>query len=82
MLLKLVRSGECFITFLAGVWFHPSMDPYVPLQVARLEECVITFLAAIRFLLSMDPNVTLQAARLRMFDHIPCSDKVSPQYGS
>ena len=29
VLLKLVRSGECFITFLAGIWFYPSMDPNV-----------------------------------------------------
>ena len=55
MLLKLVRSGECSITFLAGIWFHPSMNPNVTLQVARLGE---------------------------MFDHIPCRDKVSLQYGS
>ena len=56
VLLKLVRSGECFITFLAGIWLHPSMDPNVTLQVARLGECSITFLANIRFHPSMVKN--------------------------
>ena len=64
MTLKVAILGECLITFLAEIRFHPRMDPNVFLQAASLGECLITFLAAIRFLLSMDPNVTFQAARL------------------
>ena len=77
MTLQVARLGECLITFIAAKRFLLSMDPNVTLQVARMGECLITFLAAKRFLLSMDPNVTLQVARTgRMFDHIPCSEKV------
>ena len=46
--IQVARLGECLITFLAVIRFHPSMDPNVTLQVARLRECLITFLAAIR----------------------------------
>ena len=35
VLLKLVRSGECFITFLAEIWLHPSMDPNVFIQAGQ-----------------------------------------------
>ena len=55
--------------------FLPSMDPNVFLKVASIRKSLITFIALMRFLPSMDPNV-------KMFDHIPCIDEVSPQYGS
>ena len=35
VLLKLVRSGECFITLFAAIRLHPSMDPNVTLQVSQ-----------------------------------------------
>ena len=76
--LQAARPRECLITFLAGIWFHPSMDHNVTLQAARPGECLITFLAFIRLLPSMDPNAHFQAARLgRNFEYIHCIYVVS-----
>ena len=49
VLLQVARLGECFITFFAGIRFHPSMDTNVFIKAARLGECLITFFADIRF---------------------------------
>ena len=59
------------------------MDHNVFLQAANIRKFVITFLAFVRFFTSMGPNVILHAASPgKMIDHIPCIDKVYPQYGS
>ena len=55
--------GKGFATFMARIWFLPSVNSNVTLQDARVGESFVAFIAGMRFHPSMDLNVFLEVNR-------------------